>query len=306
MFYHTYDNIEDIEPEFVASLEALLKDRTPSFDFIKSNEKEETNSTYYLFFGNKDNSPKAFIKSKIERPKQTILNKIIPFKDSKFLKWSGPKTYSDSFFIDLKYKTEFSIFFQNMAKEKAKELQLKEHRLISPIPISKESTPPKKFLNSLFKTKNSYEEYIKSLNIVTQKEITSIFKDHHTLELKQYNSLLDCFSYKEKSKDEYKSLKKNWPYNLLTNIEHSIMSLETNDQILAFTVLIKNDLKHSFFYTNNLLNLVDERILTQLALMLFYEENSSIYLHSLNKVEFTSEYEKLNFDSYIEKEYVLS
>lgn len=305
MFYHSYDSIDDIEPEFILSLEQLLKDKSPSFEFIKANEKDESDSTYYLFFGTTDNVPKAFLKSRVEKTNAGLISKILPFAEKKVIKWSGPKTYSDAFIVDPKFKNEFTNQFKQLATTESKKLKLKGHKLISPIPLFKEVSSPVTYLKSLFKSKETYEEYIKSLSSGLQKEITLIFKEHKSLKIKKYESLQECFNYKKKSKDDYIRIKKQWPYNLLKESTHSIMSLESNEQVLAFTVLIKNDKNHCFFHTNNLLEIVNDKVLLQLALILFYEDSSLLYLHSLNKIEFNKNYEQLNFDSYVEKEYFL-
>lgn len=301
MFFHSYDNINDIESEFLISLNNLYADKCPHFDFIKEKEQEEENSKYYLFFGSNDNSPKAFLKAKTLETK----NKYLPFMKQKSIKWSGPSTTNNSFYIDPKYQKEFKEHFSILKKEIHSKQKVTKQTVISQFPIESKELISETLVKSLFKSSTSYEDYINSLSLTSQKEITALFKEYKNLNIQKYNSLKECFNYKTKNKDTYNELKKLSPYKLLKETKHQVIAIENNEQILAFCILIMNDNGHAFFYINNLLNLINDQLLLNLSILNFYDEEDVLYLHPLERTNYTNYYKSLKFTQEIDREFLI-
>jgi hypothetical protein len=64
-----YHSANEIDPEFIPELEGLLSHCVPSFELIKTFEKdapEHTTFHYYLFFSDKHNGPVGFTQVAIE------------------------------------------------------------------------------------------------------------------------------------------------------------------------------------------------------------------------------------------------
>ena len=78
-----YHSASEIDQEFVPTLEELLKEYVPSFEWIKKNEihcPESTHFHYYLFFGNKHNAPVGYAQVAIRpdiKPEATFWQKLI-------------------------------------------------------------------------------------------------------------------------------------------------------------------------------------------------------------------------------------
>lgn len=301
MFYHSYDNINDIEPDFLISLNHLYEDKAPSFDFIKDKELNELDSKYYLFFGSSDNSPKAFLKAKTLVSK----NRLLPFIKYKYLRWSGPSTINDSFYIDPKYQKEFKIHFTMIKNNIEKKLALKKQTVISQFQIESKELTSVTLVKSLFKSSKNYEGYINSLSLGTQKEIKALFKEYRNLNIEKYDSLKECFTYKTKNKETYSELKKLTPYKLLKEVKHRVIAIENNEQVLAFCILIRNDSGHVFFHTNNLLNIINNQLLLNLAILNFFDEEDVLYLHPLEKTKFTEYFKALNFTKEVDREFLI-
>lgn len=301
MFFHCYDNINDIEPEFMISLNNLYADKCPHFDFIKEKEQQEQDSEYYLFFGANDNTPKAFLKAKTLETK----NKYLPFIKQKFIKWSGPSTTSSSFYIDPKYQKEFKEHFFILKNNISSKQKITKQTVISQFPIDSKELTSETLVKSLFKSSTSYEDYINSLSLVSQKEITALFGEYQSLNIKKYNSLKECFNYKSKNKETYSELKKLSQYKLINRTKHKVIALENNEQVLAFCILIMNDNGHAFFHMNNLLNLINDQLLLNLSILNFYDEEDILYLHPLERTHFSNYYESLKFTQEIDREFLL-
>ena len=298
MMFQKYENINDVEAEFIPHLEKLMANKIPSFDFLISAEKKaQGEAIYYLLFGDRDNAPKGFIKGEIEVKKRMLL------RSRKQMNWSGLK--QNAFIIDPKFIKEFKNNFNKIKKITAQDYKVNHQFIIAPKELEQDNTiiSQIEYIDTLFKGHQSYQDYLASLNTNIQKQIKKNFSSFKDLTINQYNSIKECFSYKKESTDDYKKLKKTLPIKVLESHECAVMAIESNNRVLGFSLLVFGQNNHSFFVFKNLSGLVDELLLVQMSIMLFYEFEKSHYLHSLEPIESTALFSQSGFSSSLETKY---
>lgn len=293
MFIQEYDSLNDIENEFPPELEELLKDKVPSFSFFKSQE-EQDGDKFILCFSDKDNSPRAYFKLKkiVNNQKRSFS---LVRTEKKSLHLSG--ACSEEINISL----QPTIDVENLLKKYIASLNTKKKQvsIIINNRIQKSFTDIKQLENrvsSLVKSKKTYQDYLNSLNKTFKKQIERDFSSFKELNLNHYESLKECFSYKENI-DDFKEIKKDSVFKSLKNEKLKIIALEKSKRVLGFSCLVKGVKKHSFYIYKNLSGLIPDIILLQLAVILFYENEDYHYLHPLNSTSFKKIHERSGFNS---------
>ena len=301
-----YNSAFDIDPEFIPSLESLLENCTPSFNLIKNYEKsacENTNFTYFLFFGNKTNSPIGFAQLEIKKGK-TIRKKFFSklFKrdlltptNEHQISWSIPGALKEGIVFEPMYTkhacekaqkifTEFfereDIYSQELTYSDAYE---EMHKL------SNQQTASKKnqiIPETLIKNRSNYEEFFSHLSKETQAHIKSSWKTvYRDLQYKMgdFNQFKDVFGYKSEGAKQYKELKKNPMIEKYIGLENKVhfLSLENNKEVKLLVLLIEGSGINSFYEIYSFDDSIPKIIPHQMAIMKFYELDNANRLHCL-------------------------
>jgi len=194
-----FHSVHEIDPEFILSLENLLQEDFPHFDFLKDFQDSAPKGdlfTYFLFFGPTQNSPIGFAQL-IHRPLPTnkliSLSQKLSFWNKDYLLWKeliwkiGAGT--NGFYV-------FDPRYQKSGKEKMAEI-LKEYekrdgvkaQLITMVKglqdfksqwIQTQFSMKERFvLEPLMKAYTTYQEYVTSLDSKVQKQIKESWKKLH-------------------------------------------------------------------------------------------------------------------------------
>jgi hypothetical protein len=297
-----YHSALDIDQEFIPSLEELLCECIPSFEWIKNfeaNSPEETHFAYYLFFGKHHNSPVGFAQVSLEsesKNKKSLMSRFIKPKDipvrSKNAHWKMPGSLNEGIIFEPMYvkdaaKKTKDIFHEYLEREDIAVQSLCFSEAFSELKnvesnvkvLSNEKIIP----STLVKNQSNYEMYLNSLSNHLEKEIKYMWRDFYKDEMKlgEYNSLKDIFSYRKGSADIYKSLKSNPLFRKYKDEACTYLTVERENEVLAIVFYIKGH-GHHYFFDKLILNpKCDELILTQLVIMKFYENQDSNRLHLL-------------------------
>lgn len=303
---HKYTTVNEIDPEFIPSIEELLSDRLPSFSLIKDFEEKSDESTffnYYLFFGNQGNSPIGFAQVEIqddnlEKQSKFKLNflkkKTLPYRK---LKWRIPGSLEEGVVFSPKYarhaleKTQ-SIFNELQVSKEVHSQELKYNSSfekidnqisqLNSISNVEEYSVPDSFLKSF----NNYESYFSALETVTQTEVKKLWKMVYKdlgLDIKEYTSFKDCFSYKTEGSHQYKelrSLEKIKAYQKLDNKLY-FQTLESKSKVFVVIIYIEGKNGHLFYDFLNIENHLSNEVIHQMAIMKFYDFENFYKLHTL-------------------------
>jgi hypothetical protein len=302
MITQKYHSALDIDPEFIPSLEKLLSDCVPSFEWIKNYETaspKETNFTYYLFFGSKHNRPVGFAQiaieqSKAHKSKESFIKKFFNKTAEKIKKanWQMPGSLKEGVIFDPMYsklaieKTE-KIFNEFSKREDIQLQSLRFSKAYADISntvgfksnLKNEKTIP----DTLVKNQASYEDYLNSLSTEVKSEIQSNWKSVHKNKLKlgEYTNFKEVFAYRENGAATYKSLKTDSKISKYIKEDSQYLTIENEESILAILFFIKGHGHHSFFDFIKLNDELDDILLNQYAIMKFYEKEDSNRLHLL-------------------------
>lgn len=304
-----YNSAEDIDPEFIPSLESLLENCVPSFELIKNYEKaaqDNINFAYYLFFGNTTNAPIGF--AQVEMQKNTPVKKSFfsRFKkesplDSKInthLKWSIPGSYKEGIVFDPKFIKHASDKTKKIFNEYFEREDIQTQELIFSgayeslnIPFQSQTYQNKDIvsLDTFIKNKQSYESFLsdlpRDLNQLIKRSWKNIQQDLN-LKLGEYTSFKDAFSYKTNAANQYKELKQKPQIKKYLSVEEGIefLTLESSESIEALVVFIKGSGHHCFYEILHLSDKAPEIIPHQMAILKFFEKDSVNKLHALGEI----------------------
>jgi hypothetical protein len=299
-----YHSALDIDPEFIPSLEKLLCDCVPSFEWIKNYETtspKETHFTYYLFFGNKHNRPVGFAQIAIEQSsnngtKESFIKKFFNKSktDSKIKKanWQMPGSLNEGVIFEPMYsklaieKTE-NIFneFSSRSDIQVQSLRFSKAyaNLSNTVGFKSNLQNEKTIPDTLIKNQASYEDYLDSLSNEVKNDIKNNWKLIHknNFKLGEYNKFKEVFAYRENGAATYKALKVNSKISKYIKEDSHFLTIETEESILAIIFFIKGNGHHSFYDFIKLNDSLDDLILNQYAIMKFYEKEDSNRLHLL-------------------------
>jgi hypothetical protein len=211
-----FHSCNEIDEEFIPSIEKFLSNSIPSLSYLKNWEKtipDSTYLTYYIFFSKKNNEPIGLILSK-----STLnnTNNLIKFNLRNFLK-KRKNDIRDLLFESIgssttsihtlpHFKKEILLWFYNFNNKKPEYNEVKAH-------LSKDESELPQFSNwrhlsdlnsqrcySFIRTDSNYLSYKKSLSSSLLKDLQNDFYSFSKLgaEINQYDSLKKVFSYKSK------------------------------------------------------------------------------------------------------------
>jgi hypothetical protein len=294
-----YHSAFEIDPEFIPSLEELLQDNIPSFEWIKYQEKktpEDVHFAYYLFFGDKHNAPVGFAQACIHNREGhgSFLGKFLgQNKREKSLIWSMQGDHFQGLVFDPNYLKEGIQKAKTLINEyNARDdinyhfVKINARNTQDLIALNPLKTQKEQILDGLIKNEDSYEDYFKSLSPAIQKHIKNLWKDIYQeprFKLGEFSSFKDCFSYKTNGHKQYQELKNSEKLELYKNFTDSYYTLETNEEVLAIIFFIKGKSDHVFCDFIALNRDIDKDLLIQVCIMNFYDNMDYTHLHFLNQ-----------------------
>ncbi len=315
-----YNSAEDIDPEFIPSLEALLENCIPSFDLIKSYEKaasENIHFAYYLFFGNTTNAPIGFAQIQIEKnkvEKKSFFgkflkeNKLDP-KNDKHLKWSIPGSLKEGIVFDPRFikhacNKANKIFNDYLERKDIHTQELVYSQAYEELGFEqgKQKGQNKQLttLDVFIKNKNSYEDFMSDLPFDIQKLIKTSWRMIQAdlkLKMGEYSSFKDIFSYKKQGAAQYKNLKTKPIFLKYLNMESNIefLTLESDQEVETIVAFTKGSGNHAFYEVLYISDHVPEFIAHQMAMLKFFERENLDKLHTLGQIQNQSHLMDLGF-----------
>lgn len=295
-----YHSAQDIDPEFIPTLEQLLSDCVPSFEWLKDYEKEAPKNVYfnyYLFFSHKTNAPIGFAQVAIKKestPKSSIFAKFNKKaqQKSKEANWIVPGSFQEAIVFNPSYKsvglTKATHIFQEFEqREDIKGQTIRFGQAYRELPNQLHSKIQKQteiiVPDTLVKNQEDYQNYIHSLPETMRMEIMKNWKQLHKLSLKldENDEFKEIFAYKNQGAKLYKELKQNPKVKKYIKLNTKYFTIESNKQLLGIVFLIKGYGHHYFYDFIQLEENLDQTVFHQIAIMNFYEEEKSNRLHLL-------------------------
>jgi hypothetical protein len=331
IFTQTYNTAQDIDPEFIPSLEKLLSNNVPDFDHIINYEKESREDlrfNYILFFGNKTNAPIGFAQVEIERgiePKRSLLESILQKSKAtpeetieKKVRWKIPGTSKEGIVFApgySKYGVEkaYEIYDTYIAREDILSQELCISSAYDEMEnLTRETFTHKKHyehVDCLIKSCGSYVEYLASLDPIVQTEVKSYWKKIHKseqLKIGEYKNFKEIFEYKENGPSQYKGLKSHPKALKYVKNQSNVtyLTLENSNEVKAIVFYLKGNAHHSFYEILPLDENLPMNVFHQQAILNFFEDSSSDRLHCLNDNSEIEEFRRIGFS--IKKELFLS
>lgn len=326
VFTQKYNSILDVEEEYIQGLEDLLQDQLPSFKWLVDFEKQANKNihfAYYLFFGNRQNTPIGFAQLQINKKDLSEKKSFFGFNkkpSSNTVSWTIPGISKEGITFQPMYEKECVAKATDIIKEFSEREDIKSQKLICPVRLknfnnelsSKENqVNEKEYVVGLLKNKNSYENYLADLDHETKSSIMGQWKNlhkKHQIHLGNYNSFKDIFRNRKDGSTFYVNLKKDpeiAPF-IHEEINAKVCTLETQEKISAIVFLIPGKNHHLFYHFVILDNTfgIDEKFMHQFAITCFYDNESSQYLHYF-KSDYYSE-DLLNFGHICKKQLTMN
>lgn len=283
-----FHSIHEIDPEFISSIELLLKEDVPSFNTLKLRHDQAPVTdvfSYFLFFGPTQNTPIGFAQvtlRKIPWEKHVPWWRRLMFWKKDHLHWkeaiwkvndgSGGLYVFDSRFVR-SGKEEVQKLMSEY--EKRGDVMAQHHFLVKGLQdFSSGWSDVNRGSEELFvleplpRSSKSYQDYLQTLSKDTHKLVKTSWKDlkTHDVSVGDYPSL--------------SMVNKDLPLNqdvqkLLMSQEAQLLTFEKGDQILGCVSVIKGKDGNVFFepfpFEPQESPLVGDELYTQYALLKFFE-----------------------------------
>lgn len=306
-----YHSSQEIDPEFIDSLEELMREHVPSFEWIKAKEKlapENIHYSYYLFFGNSKNSPIGYAQASIknEERSKTVKGLFFNKKETERVKdviWTAPTSSEEGIVFDPAFlkgglaKTDEIFREYNQRKEVLhQEAKLGDEALNS---FRVPNNHSEKIVNCLVKSKATYKDYIEDLDPKAQKQIKSLWKEvfkNRDWRVGEYDSFKNAFAYKKEGSKQYKELRKNQELAPYAQQADLFLTLESSERIFAWVFLFYGSHGQVFIKTASLSD-VSHELLTQTAIMRFFEDRESSKLRYMERVPYSDTLASWGFTS---------
>ena len=307
-----FNSVDEIDPEFIPSLEELLCEQVPHFDIIKTYEKsrnEQTRFNYYLFFGNQTNAPIGFAQVEVEKDREhkgslfeRLRNRKSILKTDHFenhVRWKIPGSSQEGVVFNPKYirhaaKKASKIFSEFLDRKDVHTQELQFSTAYSDLADSLSETYTEKRSSSIFdalmKNKSSYAEFIDFLPTQMGTKIKQSWRyAQKSLQFKmgEYSEFREIFEYKKKGALQYKGLK-NHPRIELYNSDPertSYATFEDDQEVHSIVIYIKGVGGHAFYDIFSINDEVPLLLQHQQAIMQFFEDEKASKLHYLSPPE---------------------
>lgn len=294
-----FNSAKDIDAEFIPTLESLLSDCVPSFDWLldhETNSPENIHFHYYLFFGERTNAPIGFAQVAIKKESKKSSSFLAKFvsKDKRHAKakWIVPGSFQEAIVFDPKYRKAgldkaSKIFKEFEQREDIEEQTLRFGQAYTDLSqtftgqLTKQSE--RIVPDTLVKNQGDYQGYLNSLTEETRLKTMQQWKELHkkSFSFNEYDDFKEIFAYKENGAKLYKQLKQSQTIKKYLKLNCTYFTLEKDKTLLGIVFLIKGYGHHYFYDYHTLSDAYEESALHQMAIMNFYEEEFSNRLHLL-------------------------
>ena len=322
-----FDSINEIDPEFIDPLEDLLADSVPSFEFIKSYEKnadENINFAYYLFFGNTTNAPIGYAQLEIQKQfimeddfdhveKSSLFSRLFGSKKINSMKvnWKIPGTLDEGFVISPQFSKTGLSKTKSILNEFFKRDDIQEQSICFAENFEELSDKYNKSegelsshhsVDFLLKNHENYECYINDLDPELQKQIKNswkfVYKDLK-LSLGEYESFKEIFAYKDQGAKQYKEFKRDTLLAKYINTDQEVyfITLEDKESVKIIIPVIKGHKSNLFYDIFSIADHIPEIIPHQMAILKFYEYEHSNKLRCLGDKDNSHLFNSLGFQS---------
>lgn len=326
LYVQKYHNLGDIDLEFIPTLESLLSENIPSFEWMVSTEKEipeDIYFTYYLFFGDKHNSPVGFARMELEQCKKNrpgffkrLFSKDKNEVKPKIAKWQTSFSFGEGLTFDPMYIKPGLLTTNKLINEYQKREDIQGQRLTfyqayNDLEQSLNNVTNKKeriIAHTLIKSKASYKDYLLGLKDETQEKVKKSWKMANSLyTIAEFTHFKEVFQYRKDGANLLSALKKLPDFSKIKDHEVTYLTLEEDNEILAIIMLIKGH-HGNYFYNFCLLKLdLDQVILHQIAILHFFEKEDANKLHPMKGVSDLAFFQEMGFTTrkqwYIEIEH---
>lgn len=299
-----FNSVNEIDKEFIPSLETLLSNNIPSFEFIRNYEEnapEDITFAYYLFFGNQTNAPIGFAQLELKNEKeikQSLFKKILkkdPVQEQyeKSVKWNIPGSLTEGVVFEPRYlkhakEATEKVFNELFEREDILSQELRYSQAYQELQnISEADTiifNQSEVAESLIKNQPDYQSFIFSLPQETREDIKSAWKilqKELQLKMGDYQSFKESFAYKTEGAKQYKELKNNPVVKKYLNddCEAHFLTLESTEKIEALIIFSFGAAGNGFYEIIFVNDHIPLEIPHQLAIIKFYESHNCERLH---------------------------
>lgn len=310
-----YHSIHEIDSEFISTLETLLQNEVPNFNFLverHDSAPQDEVFTYFLFFGPTQNTPIGFAQLSLKSiPSENIIpwHRKMKFWNKDYLHW---KQLSWKITDGASGLFVFDSKFARSGKEKIQSL-INEYEARDDIMSAQyffykglQDYQPQWSVNSVYskdhlvlepfmKAQKSYQDYLESLTPETSNAIKQNWKQLHReslVELGDYPSPLETPQHFPVSEDQLKRWHA-WGAQILT--------FEKNLKVLGCLLVIKGKNGNIFFepipFEPQDRAIVDDVLYIQYALLKFFEMPEGRKCHLLKNAS------KLRFEDKKDSEF---
>lgn len=324
-----YNTVKDIDKEFIPSLEELLSNSIPTFQYITNHEEnapDDINFAYYLFFGNQTNAPIGFAQlemknEKLIKPK--FLKRIFKKKEEeqqyeKSVRWTIPGSLKEGLVFKPQYikhatKTAALIVKDLIEREDilSQEVlcseaynEIRTRHQLENSKLTQRSTP-----DTLIKNQSDYQGFLSSLKDDIQLEIKKGWREVQkdlNFKLGEYDSFKTSFEYKKNGAAQYKHLKNNplLKSYLQEGTQVEFLTLETSEELKALIIFVYGNNGNAFYDIILQDTEVPKAIPHQMAIIKFYEAQDANRLHFAGEIAQASELISLGYT--IREQFLLS
>lgn len=316
LYTQKYHSLSDIDLEFIPTLESLLSENIPSFDWMKEAEKEipeDIHFTYYLFFGNRHNAPVGFarleLKKIFEPKKPNFFNKFLKNSKSlahKSVNWKTNFSFGEGLTFDPMYTKQGLLTANKILTEYQKRNDIRKQLLtfyqayseleagLSFVKDKKERIIP----HALIKSKATYQEYLQDLPEEIFKKIRGLWKEaNKNFTLGEFHNFKEIFEYRNEGIKLLTSLKKETKFLKIKDLPVTYLTLEIEGEILAIVYLVKGQFGNYFYDFHVITKTFDNLLYHQMALLSFFEKEDSKKLHPMSSLEECGFFQELGFNT---------
>src|SRR5690606_10691685 len=210
---------------------------------------EDIYFTYYLFFGDKHNSPVGFARMELEKSKKTgasFFQKFFTKKKieipSKMARWQTSFSFGEGITFDPMYiksglQTTHKIINEYQKREDILGQSLTFYQAYSELEHSLTKVKNKEeriIAHTLIKSKPSYQDYLLELTKEIQLKVKKSWKEAHGLyTIGEFKSFKEIFQYRKDGANLLSALKKLPDFQKIKDHDVTYLTLEEKGEILA-------------------------------------------------------------------------
>lgn len=302
MIVQKYHSLLDLDEEFTLPLEELLANDAPCLQALKKRELESPSAVhfvYFLFFGKQSNAPIAFARACLYTQKNQDKRWFFAKKEqvTKRVFWSlsleDEPCPTSGICIAAGRETQTLEKWRTIIEDFDKRAEVREQRILVQaqyeqylrklFPKAQISAPVSQ-RTYLLKAHSSYERYTQELDKNTRASVKRLWQNLYAnkdLRIGEYHAFKEAFTYKSQGSLQYQKLKKEEHLKFFIENSCRFLTLEGPTEVDCLIFIMQNSHGHMFFSHYSLQGSYDEDVITQVAIMHFYEKGEANKLSSL-------------------------